>query len=193
MTLSVRLRGAQRRRVISESQQRLSMKQEKELVGWILIQDSLGNPQTHRQVAAIAVSLLDPTDPPQTLGKHWLRSFITRHPERRSLRGKRIDLRVNGATTDRERPSSNSWPSRLSKISLQAGVIIWMKPALWRDLGLTAWCWDHPGNAIHFRKISWVDHSSWSYQRPWNRSASSHHLQGQVGSTTMVPAWPRAI
>jgi 4-hydroxybenzoate polyprenyltransferase len=78
------------------------MKQEKELVGWILIQDSLGNPQTHRQVAAIAVSLLDPTGPPQILGKHWLRSFITRHPEVRSLRGKRIDLlRVNGATTDR--------------------------------------------------------------------------------------------
>jgi 4-hydroxybenzoate polyprenyltransferase len=47
-------------------------KHERILAGWILIQDSLGTPPTHRQFIAIASSMLPPADSPQPLGKHWL-------------------------------------------------------------------------------------------------------------------------
>jgi hypothetical protein len=101
MTLSDRNRGSKPRRVIAASQQRLTMKQEKELVGWILIQDSIGTPPTHKQVAMIAATLLPSANPPHKLGRHWIEGFVKRHPEVRTLRGKRIDLlRANGATSD---------------------------------------------------------------------------------------------
>uniref|UniRef100_A0A8H7TQQ8 HTH CENPB-type domain-containing protein n=1 Tax=Bionectria ochroleuca TaxID=29856 RepID=A0A8H7TQQ8_BIOOC len=101
-TVSNRIRGTQSRTVIAESQQRLSRKQERDLAGWILIQDSIGLPPSHRQIRKIAEALIGSDDQARPLGRKWIEGFLLRNPDVGTLRGKRIDfLRVNGATTDK--------------------------------------------------------------------------------------------
>jgi hypothetical protein len=65
-----RINSSKPRRVIAEARQRLSEKQERDLAGWVLTQDSIGNAPSHRQVIVIASTILPASDPPAHLGKH---------------------------------------------------------------------------------------------------------------------------
>jgi hypothetical protein len=101
-TLYRRLNGATTRREVAETQQRLSKDQEKRLVSWILVQDSIGLPPSHQQIVMIATRLLIQTNDLKPLGRYWIDGFIRCNPEIKVLRGKRIDFqRFNGVTTDR--------------------------------------------------------------------------------------------
>ncbi len=100
-TLQARLNGQTSRKEAFEPLQRLSSAQERHLVGWILMQDTAGNPPSHQQVRQLAQRVVAQNGDTKPLGKNWLDGFLLRNPEVKTLRGKRLDFqRANGASTD---------------------------------------------------------------------------------------------
>lgn len=100
-TIQDRLNGAGTHSQAAEPFQRLSTKQEKHLATWILTQDALGVPATHAQLKEFAARILISGGDPQPLGRHWIQGFLSRNPEVKTIRGKRLDSkRLNGASTD---------------------------------------------------------------------------------------------
>lgn len=80
-TLSNRLRGTATRNEAQESQQRLTVEQEKKIVDWIVLQERLGCAPSHSAVRGIVERILKKKGDNQPLGKKWVQGFKKRHPE----------------------------------------------------------------------------------------------------------------
>jgi 4-hydroxybenzoate polyprenyltransferase len=100
-TLQDRIKGSTTSEEAQETRQKLSKIQEKRLHDWIIIQADLGCPVSHHQVRDFASKVAIHNGFPDGVGKNWLQAFLTRWPDIKTLRGKRIDSdRFNGASTD---------------------------------------------------------------------------------------------
>src|SRR4051794_30745541 len=77
-TIQHRKRGAQPHATAHSAQQRLSPDQEDYLVNWILEQDSLAQPLSHKRAREMATRILQHNGDYQPLGKKWLQSFLRR-------------------------------------------------------------------------------------------------------------------
>ena len=91
-TLQNRLNGTTTHAEAKEQFQRLTRTQELHLCGWILTQDAIGNPPTHKQVRDLAIRILAADGDSQPLGKNWIEGFLYHNPEVKTLRGKRLDF-----------------------------------------------------------------------------------------------------
>jgi len=90
-TLHGRIVGRVSRREANEHTQRLSPTQEASLVDWVLLQDKLGLPPTHRQIKSFAQRILAAGGDDKPLGRHWMEQFLRRHPSITTLKGRRIE------------------------------------------------------------------------------------------------------
>ncbi|ESZ95390.1 transposase [Sclerotinia borealis F-4128] len=85
----------------SEMMQKIASIQERRLVEWILVQESLGISSIHWQIREIVERFLDIKELDSILGKRWVYNFLERNPEIRIKRQYRIDsARVSGAFYD---------------------------------------------------------------------------------------------
>ncbi|KJZ70572.1 hypothetical protein HIM_10040 [Hirsutella minnesotensis 3608] len=80
-TLRRRLQGGTTNRDSKENSQRLSQRQEQELINWILAEEAAGRPPSKRNVQAFAqlIAVLGSDDRP--IGHNWVNRFIARHEE----------------------------------------------------------------------------------------------------------------
>ena len=78
----------------AEVMQKLSPDQEKHLVTWILAQEALGFPVKQRDIELFANRVLDASGSSETVGKHWLRRFIHRHPVLKTKKDKRMNAKA---------------------------------------------------------------------------------------------------
>jgi len=100
-TLYGRLTGRVSRREAKEHVQRLSPTQESSLVDWVLVQDQLGLPPTHRQIKHFAQRILKAGGDEKCLGKHWMEQFLNRNPSIKTLKGKRMEnSRIKAITAE---------------------------------------------------------------------------------------------
>jgi len=85
-----------------EHRQRLSFRQEKWLVNWILDEDNRAFPPSHARAREMATRCLAQNGDFQPLGKKWVDGFRRRNPEVTTLIGKRIDsARIEGAIPEK--------------------------------------------------------------------------------------------
>ena len=97
-TLQRHLDGGQSIREAHMKQQSLSPRLEAELVRWILTQTKLGFAPPHLRFRMYALRISRASGGPQTLGVHWVRRFLGRHPEVKTIRSVRYDWkRANAA------------------------------------------------------------------------------------------------
>jgi len=89
-TLRDRLQGAQSRVEAHQSEQILSVEEEKSIVRFCEALDDLGHPLKGKMVKAFAMALLPPARRRQ-LGKHWLTRFLNRNPSLTSKFSQRLD------------------------------------------------------------------------------------------------------
>jgi len=83
-------------------QQKLTEVQEQHLRDWVLVQDALGFPPTHMQLREFAQRISKKNGYDQPIGRNWIRGFLVRHKEIKTIRSRKIDtVRFNGATTSR--------------------------------------------------------------------------------------------
>ena len=116
-TLHGRLTGRVSHREAKQHTQRLSHFQEASLVDWVLVQDQLGLPPTHRQIKSFAQRILAAGGDERRLGKHWMEQFLNRNPSIKTLKGKRMEnSRVKAVTTE----SIKRFFSRLQLPAIQA-------------------------------------------------------------------------
>jgi Tc5 transposase DNA-binding domain/helix-turn-helix, Psq domain len=88
-----------------QTQQLLSPVQESLTRQWILNCEVTGYAISHAQLREFASLLSSSTGGPPSIGVHWVKRFLQRHPDLRSKIGKKIDaLRSDGATIERLRP-----------------------------------------------------------------------------------------
>lgn len=80
-----------------EDYQRLSPVQEDYICRWVLLQQKLGSPPTHRQISVLAETILEICKDPLPLGKHWVDGFLRRHPKIKTGRSKRLTRRASMA------------------------------------------------------------------------------------------------
>lgn len=100
-TLQAKVGGRSSVKEAHESQQKLSSVQERHLKNWVLIQADLGIPVTHQQVRDFAGKVAMRNGYEDGVGKNWLDGFLSRHPDIKTMRGKRIDTdRFNHASTE---------------------------------------------------------------------------------------------
>ncbi|ESZ91407.1 transposase [Sclerotinia borealis F-4128] len=100
-TLYNRIKGRVSHQKSHQSMQKIAPIQEKRLVEWILVQESLGTSPTYQQIREIGERLFDIKELDSTLGKRWVRNFLERNPEIRTKRQYKIDsARVSGASHD---------------------------------------------------------------------------------------------
>jgi hypothetical protein len=85
-TLYDRLKGLQSQAELRNHRHRLSLRQEKVLVAWIVSLDIRGAPPRHFQVRDMAQIILeaDSSTPPQPVRKNWVTEFTKRCPEIKS-------------------------------------------------------------------------------------------------------------
>ena len=97
-TLQRHLDGGQSIREAHMKQQNLSPRLEMELVRWVLTQTKLGFAPPHSRFRMYALRISRASGGPQTLGVHWVRRFLVRHPELKTIRSVRYDWkRANAA------------------------------------------------------------------------------------------------
>jgi hypothetical protein len=100
-TLQDRIKGSTTPREANKTRQKLSEIQEKRFRDWIILQADLGCPVSHSQVRDFASKIAIRNGFPDGVGKNWLQAFLTRYPDVKTLRGKRIDSdRFNGASAN---------------------------------------------------------------------------------------------
>lgn len=80
-TLHNRLHRTESRTMAAESLQRLSQKQEKDLAGWVMVQEMIGEPPTYTQIRDVASQVLQADGDTEPLGRNWIDGFLRRHPE----------------------------------------------------------------------------------------------------------------
>jgi hypothetical protein len=79
-TLRGRLQGAQRRGIGHRALQLLTIYEENSIVEWCERMDEWGHPPRLELVRAMAEALIQRRINHRTLGKHWLKRFLSRHP-----------------------------------------------------------------------------------------------------------------
>ena len=92
-TLQRHMDGGASRREASQKRQNLSPATERFLVRWVKLQTKLGYAPPHSRFRLFAMRLSQASGGPQTLGTHWVRRFLRRHPELKTLRSVRYDWR----------------------------------------------------------------------------------------------------
>ena len=92
-TLQRHLSGGASRREASQKRQNLSPTTESFLVRWVKTQTKLGYAPPHSRFHLFAMRLSQASGGPQTLGTHWVRRFLQRHPELKTLRSVRYNWR----------------------------------------------------------------------------------------------------
>jgi DDE superfamily endonuclease/Tc5 transposase DNA-binding domain/helix-turn-helix, Psq domain len=100
-TLRDRLHGTTTHQIGAQRLQRLTPDLENNLVGWILVQEAIGNPPTHAQIRVFAERILQGQGDTNPIGKKWFQGFLRRNPAIQTKRAKPMDsARLNGATTE---------------------------------------------------------------------------------------------
>jgi hypothetical protein len=100
-TLQSRIYSHESHQIASEIQQKLAPVQEKRLVDWVLVQESLGLGLTHLQIKDFAQWLLAIQGDTTTLGKRWIQGFMKRNPILKTKKQYQINsTRVNRAIID---------------------------------------------------------------------------------------------
>lgn len=74
--------------VNKEPMQRLSKKQEGHLREWIITQEDLGVPPTHKELTNFVEQILINQGDHQPLGKNWVKGVLHRNPEIKTTKGK---------------------------------------------------------------------------------------------------------
>ena len=103
-TLRDRIHGAQDIHAAKENTQRLSPRQEEQLVKWILNEEAAGRPPTRRELMAFAgvIAALGSDDRP--IGHNWVTRFLQRHPDIKMKISRGIEaMRSLSSTEDRFR------------------------------------------------------------------------------------------
>lgn len=95
-TLSNRLRGKSSRKEAFQTMQRLSHAQERNLCGWVVIQDVIGQPATRQQIRDVAGRIAVQNGDTKPIGKNWIEGFYQRYPDARPGRGKKRDRNEAG-------------------------------------------------------------------------------------------------
>lgn len=99
-TLYNRISGRLPRTIAHQSRQRLSIREEDELVNWFLAQANLGLPPSHQELRTFAERVLGAKGDSAQLGKRWVASFLKRNPKLKTQISFRMDSkRVDGVTT----------------------------------------------------------------------------------------------
>jgi hypothetical protein len=114
-TLRRRFRGVTTSRATARQPQLLlSPVQERLTRDWILNCEVTGYAVSHAQLREFASLLSSSTGGPPTVGIHWVKRFLHRHPDLRSKIGKKVDaLRSDRATIKQPKP----WYDTLSGIN----------------------------------------------------------------------------
>ena len=100
-TFKDRLQHNTSRKEVNEGQQKLTPRQERKLRDWVLIQHELGAPVSHAQLKDFASKVAKRNGYEDGVGKHWVRHFLNRNKEIKTLKGKKIDSdRFKGASTE---------------------------------------------------------------------------------------------
>ena len=77
----------------------LSFYQEELIVDWIWMEDSVGRAPTHEDMRQLAEALAAQQGKADKLGKIWTQRFLNRHPEIKTMRGRRLEaVRRQGTT-----------------------------------------------------------------------------------------------
>ena len=92
-TLQRHIDGGQTVREAHEKQQNLSPRQEAFLVRWVKTQTKLGFAPPHSRFTIYALRISRASGGPQTFGRHWVKRFLKRNPELKTLRSVRYDWR----------------------------------------------------------------------------------------------------
>jgi hypothetical protein len=96
-TLRARLKGTPTRRSAHQYRKRLSIRQEKFLVDWILEQEAQGFPPSHARCREMATQILYMNGDTQELGKRFVAKLIRDNPRIASVVGRPIEqARING-------------------------------------------------------------------------------------------------
>lgn len=96
-TLRRHMDGGISRREASQKRQNLSPTTERFLVRWVKLQTKLGYAPPHSRFRLFAMRLSQASGGPQTLGTHWVRRFLRRYPELKTLQSVRYDWRRSNA------------------------------------------------------------------------------------------------
>ena len=112
-TLKRRLAGGQSRAIARESQQLLSIEQERLLANWILVLETEGHAPTHKTVREMAAQISKNSGGRTEVGNDWTKRFMRRHPEVYTKIGQKIDaLRVQNTLPD----ILSAWFSRVKRV-----------------------------------------------------------------------------
>jgi hypothetical protein len=115
------MRGRPAREDVLQPAQRLSESQEARLKKWILRQEALGFAPSHTAFRTMAEGLLKQQGDSPPLGKNWVTAFLSRHPDVKSKKGRRIEAsRFNGFT-----PLAVKW-----FFDIRESEYAWIKPEL---------------------------------------------------------------
>ena len=112
-TLKRRLAGGQSRTNTRESQQLLSIKQERLLADWILKLETEGHAPTHKTVREMAAQISKTSGGCGKIGNEWTKRFMQRYPEIHTKIGQKIDaLRVQNTLPK----ILSTWFSRIKRV-----------------------------------------------------------------------------
>ncbi|KAJ2898372.1 hypothetical protein MKZ38_003963 [Zalerion maritima] len=119
-TLSTRLNGQGARNDQIQPGSLLSKNQERQLVQWILRQESIGYAPSHSQVRACVLGLLEQQGVQNPdLGKNWVARFLGRYPEVKTKPGRRQEA----ARFDSFTPRAVKW-----YFDIREDQYSWIKP-----------------------------------------------------------------
>lgn len=102
-TVARRLRGNLNRAQAHQHQQRLSPYQEDSLVEWVLAEEISGRAPTKSKIRQVATEIVFNQGDAQPVGKHWVDSFIYRHPEIQTKISRLVAPERINAMSDRAR------------------------------------------------------------------------------------------
>lgn len=98
-TLRDRRAGATEIHKAHEKCQKLSFKQEDDIVQWILDREDMNSPVTKQEVHAFAACVAARADPDEHLGKHWVERFLSRHEDIKMKPSRLIEAARKSAIT----------------------------------------------------------------------------------------------
>ena len=123
-TLRDRLRGHQFQYETRSTGHKMTQAEEESLIKWILSMDLRGNPPRPKLVQDMANLLLATRhkDPPSSVGKNWVHTFVKRHS---NILASRFSRRYDYQRAQNEDPKViQEWFNRVRQVIIQYGIAL---------------------------------------------------------------------